>query len=82
MAKQQVAGANHPTAQSAVPVYDKDAREEVYQWIKKRAMQDPELLTLLVSKPELRIKVERPVLEVNGNSLRGALGLMITKGFF
>jgi len=82
MTKQQITGANHPTAQGAVPVYDKDAREEVYQWIKKRAMQDPELLTLLVSKPELRIKVERPVLEVNGNSLRGALGLMITRGFF
>jgi hypothetical protein len=82
MGKQQVTGANHPTAQGSIPVYDKDAREEVYQWIKKRAMQDPELLTVLVSKPELRVKVERPVLEVNGNSLRGALGLMITKGFF
>jgi hypothetical protein len=90
MPKQQVTGANTAVAQAAIPsarparsgLTEADYDEGLYQWIKRRAMQDPELLTLLVSKPELRIKVERPVLEVNGNSLRGALGLLITKGFF
>lgn len=61
---------------------DEAQYEAIYQWIRDRARRDPELLTLLVSKPELRIQVERPVLEANGNSLRGALGMLITKGFF
>jgi len=61
---------------------DEAQYEAIYQWIRDRARRDPELLSLLVSKPELRIKVERPVLELDGGSIGGRIGILITKKFF
>jgi len=56
--------------------------EQIYQFVRRRALQDPELLSVLAAKPELRVTVTRPVIEADGNTLRGRLALLIHKGFF
>jgi hypothetical protein len=61
---------------------DEAQYEAIYQWIRDRARRDPEVLALLVSKPELRIKIERPVLELDGKGLPGRIGKLIADKFF
>lgn len=61
---------------------DEAQYEAIYQWIRDRARRDPELLSLLVSKPELRIKIERPVLQLDGSSIPGRIGKLIVSKFF
>jgi hypothetical protein len=79
------AGKDQPTAPSQAAGVSLDAiqdREELYAWIKARAAADPGILELLASKPEIRVKVERPVLQLDGGTLRGKLALLIHEGFF
>jgi hypothetical protein len=59
--------------------YDMD---QIYSAMKTRAQNDPGILQLLASRPELRVQIETPVLEVEGNTLRGGLAHLIHKGFF
>jgi hypothetical protein len=54
----------------------------IYDEIKHRAKNDPGILQLLAARPELRVQIERPVLEVDGKTLRGGLALLLHKGFF
>jgi len=54
----------------------------IYDEIKHRAQKDPGILELLARRPELRVTVERPTIEVNGDTLRGALATLILKKFF
>jgi hypothetical protein len=54
----------------------------IYDEIKHRAQKDPGILEILTKKPELRVKVERPVIQVDGGTLRGQLALLVKKGFF
>jgi len=58
--------------------------EAVYQYVKKRllAEKDPGILELLTRQPELRVKVERPVIDLDASTLRGRLARMIADGFF
>ena len=56
--------------------------EEIWQFVKRRALEDPEILSILAARPELRVTVTRPILEADGNTLRGRLALLIHKGFF
>jgi hypothetical protein len=55
---------------------------QIYAEVKLRAQNDPGILQLLASRPELRVQIEPKVLEVDGSSLRGGLALLIHRGFF
>jgi hypothetical protein len=61
-----------------------DAREydEIYAEIKRRAISDPGVLQLLTARPELRVKIEVPVLDLKTDSLAGRMALLISQGFF
>lgn len=63
-------------------VTDGDDREELYQWFRDRIRRDPELLAIVVSKPSIEVRVDRPTLQVDGNTLKGQLGRLITEKFF
>jgi len=56
--------------------------EEIYGYIKSRAQDDPGILRLLSKKPELRVRIEPKVLEVDEDSARGQVTKLIHEGFF
>jgi hypothetical protein len=57
-------------------------QEEIYRYIIKRAENDPGILQVLTSRPELRVTVQRTVIEADSSTLRGALAVLISKKFF
>jgi hypothetical protein len=59
-----------------------EAKETIYRYIIERAKKEPGVLEILLKKPELRVKTEIVSLQVNGDTLRGQLALLIKKGFF
>lgn len=58
------------------------AQDEIYRYVIRRAKEDPEVLQVLARRPELRVMVEPKVLEMDESTLRGALALLIHRGFF
>ncbi len=56
--------------------------EQIWQFIKRRALQDPDVLAVLAAKPEIRVTIARPIIETDGNTLRGRLALLIQRDFF
>ncbi len=58
--------------------------EDIYAFVKARLIeeQDPALLRILTSRPELVVEVERHELRVDGASLQGRVGRLIEQGFF
>lgn len=57
--------------------------EALYQTIRDRLMQEaPALIRVLATKPEIEVAVERKVLTIEGDSLKGRLARMIANGFF
>lgn len=65
-----------------LPEHLGDAKmEEFYQFIKKRATADPGILELLARRPELHVKVERPVNTFNGTSQEGWIAALIADKF-
>lgn len=60
--------------------------ESLYQAIKARLLKelpnDPAVLQLLDSRPELRVRVRRHVIEVEGSSLRGRIARLIKDDYF
>jgi hypothetical protein len=59
-----------------------DDLERIYAWVRGRAAADPGILQILANRPELRVTVQRTVIETDGGTLRGALALLISQGFF
>lgn len=55
---------------------------QIYQYVRDRVLGDPGILEILASKPELRVTVERRTLQVDGDTLRGHIALLIKAGFF
>jgi hypothetical protein len=55
---------------------------DIYDYVRARAEKDPGILEILTRRPEMRVTVERQTLEVNGDTLRGALAVLISKKFF
>lgn len=45
-------------------------------------LKAPAIVELRTTRPEMRLKVETPVIEVDGESLKGKVGLLILGGFF
>jgi hypothetical protein len=71
-----------PAAGPVAPAAAGD-EEQLYQRFKARFLAEaPELLQVLVSRPEIVVKVERQVIDVDGGTLRGKLALLIKNGFF
>jgi hypothetical protein len=56
--------------------------ERIFAYIKARAASDPGILQLLTSAPELRVKRERRLLEMNDTGTPGRIGLLIADKFF
>lgn len=57
--------------------------EELYQRFKQRLIADaPALLKVLTTRAELEIRVDRPILEIDGTTLKGRLALLIAEGWF
>jgi hypothetical protein len=56
--------------------------EKIYDYIKARAANDPGVLELLTRQPELRVKVERTVISMDGHKMDGQLARLIHEGFF
>ena len=58
--------------------------ERLYQAFKRRLLQekDPGIVALLSHRPELHVKIDRPVLELDESTLRGRLARLIVDGFF
>jgi hypothetical protein len=55
----------------------------LYQGIRERALKDQsKILELLIQRPELRVKIERPVLEVDAKSNKGRVAILLHAGFF
>lgn len=74
----------HPTSVSAtsdprLPTSDLDS---LYQYIRRRAQEDPTVLQILAQKPEIEVTVERVMVSVNGGTLRGRLAQMLAEGYF
>lgn len=61
---------------------DEGLDETLYQAIKARLLREPKILQLLAVKPELRVAVERPVIDLEGDTLRGRLARLLADGFF
>jgi hypothetical protein len=69
---------NEPVAPTPMTTID----EAVYQQFKARLISEiPGVLKLLIEKPEIHIKYERPVLQLEGDSLMGRIGRIIARGF-
>ncbi len=66
---------------SRPPTFDGDL-ETVYAYVRQRAQEDPGVIELLTQRPELRVRVERPVVEFHGNQLDGRIAQLIADGFF
>ena len=56
--------------------------EKIFAYVKQRAANDPGILQLLTSAPELRVKCERRLLEMNDTGTPGRIGLLIADKFF
>jgi hypothetical protein len=56
--------------------------EALYRYVVDRAAKDPGILELLARRPELRVAVDRPVVQADGETPRGRLALLIFEDFF
>lgn len=57
-------------------------QEEIYRYVIKRASEDPGALQLLTRKPELRIKLERPIVQMDDGTIIGRIARLIHDGYF
>lgn len=57
--------------------------ETLYQVFKGRLMDEaPAVLQILTARPEIEVTVQRHVIRVDGDSLRGRIGRLIADGYF
>jgi hypothetical protein len=56
--------------------------DEIYRYVRTRAAKDPLMLQLLQQSPELLVKIERPVLTIDSNTLHGRMCQLVSEGFF
>ena len=64
-------------------MFPSSEEDALYERFKARMLKEvPAELRVLVQQPEIHVKVERPVIEVGGDTLRGRLALLIKNGFF
>jgi hypothetical protein len=60
--------------------------EALYQAFKARLIEelpgDPRVMSIVVSRPELHVKVTRQTIEADGDSVTGLIGKLIAEGYF
>jgi hypothetical protein len=57
--------------------------ENIWFYVKQRAAaEDPAVIELLYTRPELRVKITRQVIEADGGTVMGGLAMLISRGFF
>jgi hypothetical protein len=62
---------------------DAEGLEMLWQFVRARALDtQPEILELLTRQPELRVKLERTVISMDGHKMDGQLARLIHEGFF
>jgi len=72
-----------PSPAPAAPISELLVGEDLYQAIKRRLVDEaPVLLKLLIERPELQVEVERVVIHVRGDTLRGRIARLIADDFF
>jgi hypothetical protein len=59
-----------------------ETKETIYRYLIERAKKEPGLLEILLKKPELRVKVERQTIHVDGDTIQGMLARLLHEGFF
>lgn len=64
---------------AALPTDDIDA---LYQQIKQRILEDKVTLSLLSTRREIEVRVERRTLQVDGATAKGRIARLISEGFF
>jgi hypothetical protein len=77
--------ANHnPTAGNpgAVAVAGAPSLNDIFIYVRERLKKDPAILQVLQEQPELRVKVDRPVIETSSKNLKGCVAILITEKFF
>ena len=63
--------------------FPKESLEATYQYVRKRLREEqPQELLALHERPEMQVKIQRPVVTVDGTTMQGRLCLLITEGFF
>lgn len=80
------AAAPWPPSPSLTGNLDADAHEALYQSFKRRLLtelhDDPVYVRLLANVPSIEVIEETRTVEMDGESLKGRLALMIAHGFF
>ncbi len=71
-----------PGAKLVSSCHRRAVMDSVYTEITRRAASAPGVLQLLQARPEIVVTVKRPVIETDGDSLRGRLALLIVGGYF
>jgi hypothetical protein len=61
---------------------DRGTWEEFYRWFLRRAKNDPTVLAILATQPEIQVSVRPCTIEFADSSLRGRVALLIADGFF
>jgi len=69
-------------APAAPEVSDEDYFDRIYRYIKMRGLKDPGILQILENRPELRVTVQRTVIQLEDSTLAGKVACLISKGFF
>jgi hypothetical protein len=54
----------------------------IYARVKEHALKDPSVLLLLATKPELRVNVTRPTIDISAGTLKGNIALLLSEKFF
>lgn len=62
---------------AAYPTFD-----VIYAQVKERAANDPGILELLAARPEIRVNVQRTVIDLDDATLAGKCARLIANGFF
>jgi hypothetical protein len=75
-------GNGHEPGRETPEFVSREEMEEIYGYVKARAAKDPGVLELLTRQPELRVKVERTVISMDGHKMDGQLARLIHEGFF
>ncbi len=59
------------------------ALDEIYAYVRQRlAEEEPALMQVATTRPELQVQVKRQTIVVDGASLKGRIALMMASGVF
>ena len=79
-AAHQTSSAGPPSSEPAtISAIDMGA---IYAYVKHRATNDPELLAVIMRRPEIQVAVTRHTIHTDDSKLVGMLAILISEGFF